>query len=191
MLADTKAMLISIKLRLVNREAMFGSIGRVLSSTETMFVNIRTMFENTKAMFINTEVMFADMNAKLVNAEPDLGNVIDYEKAVMCFFVTLAEPTRPMREEAIKAGYYESATGASFPKIQILTVKGLIDGTERPNYPDLTRGGLMFNKARREQTEKQRDLFGGGQVVPFDRTELPRAADPAEAYSDDPHDNDE
>lgn len=108
----------------------------------------------------------------------DLGHVVDREGAAMGLFVTLADSTRPMREEAIKAGYYESATGASFPKIQILTVKGLLDGTERPNYPDLTRGGLMFNKAKREQTEKQRDLFGA-------RQDLPQAAEPVEPYSED------
>jgi site-specific DNA-methyltransferase (adenine-specific) len=112
----------------------------------------------------------------------DLGHVVDREKAVMGFFVTLAEPTRPMREEAIKVGYYESATGASFPKIQILTVKGLLDGTERPNYPDLMRGGLMFNKAKREQTDKQHDLFGARYAGPLDRSELPQAAEAAEPF---------
>jgi site-specific DNA-methyltransferase (adenine-specific) len=89
----------------------------------------------------------------------DLGHVVDREKAAIGLFVTLVDPTRPMKDEAVGAGYYESATGASFPKIQILTIKGLLEGTEQPNYPDLMRGGLMFKKAKRETTEEQEYLF--------------------------------
>lgn len=89
----------------------------------------------------------------------DLGHVVDREKASIGLFVTLVEPTRPMKDEAVAAGYYEAPTGASFPKIQILTIKGLLEGTEQPNYPDLMRGGLMFKKATREVTEEQDDLF--------------------------------
>lgn len=111
----------------------------------------------------------------------DLGHVVDREKAVMGFFITLAAPTRPMKEEAIKAGYYQSATGANFPKIQILTIKGLLDGTETANFPDLTRGGLMFSKAKRERTDKQHDMFGIYQPPT-------QATEPAAAYSPDSED---
>jgi DNA modification methylase len=90
----------------------------------------------------------------------DLGHVIDREKASIGLFVTLAEPTRPMKEEAIKTGYYESPLGASFPKIQILTIKGLLEGKEQARYPDLMRGGLMFKKAAREIKEKPVRLPG-------------------------------
>lgn len=89
----------------------------------------------------------------------DLGHVVDREKASIGLFVTLVDPTRPMKDEAVAAGYYESPTGASFPKIQIFTIKGLLEGTEQPNYPDLMRGGLMFKKATREITEEQEPLF--------------------------------
>jgi hypothetical protein len=88
----------------------------------------------------------------------DLGHVVDREKAQIGLFVTLTEPTRPMKEEAVKAGYYSSPTAAKFPKIQILTVEGLLNGTEQPRYPDLMRGGLMFRKATKEVKEKQRSL---------------------------------
>lgn len=90
----------------------------------------------------------------------DLGHVIDREKASIGLFLTLAQPTRPMKEEAIKAGYYASPIGASFPKIQILTIKGLLDGTEQARYPDLMRGGLMFKKTEREIKEKPVRLPG-------------------------------
>jgi DNA modification methylase len=80
----------------------------------------------------------------------DLGHVINREKASLGLFVTLTKPTAPMRQEAIKAGYYESPVGANFSKIQILTVKGLLEGTERPRYPDLMQGGLTLRKSKPE-----------------------------------------
>ena len=52
-----------------------------------------------------------------------------------------------------------------FPKLQILTIKGLLDGTIRARYPDLTHGGLTFKKAKKEKTEEQLTL--GGDEVAF------------------------
>ena len=85
----------------------------------------------------------------------DLGHVINREKASLGLFVTRTKPTAPMRQEAVKAGYYESPAGASFAKIQILTVKGLLEGTEKPRYPDLMQGGLMSRKSKPEMTGVQ------------------------------------
>ena len=57
----------------------------------------------------------------------DLKGTIEREKAELGFFVTLAEPTRPMREEAVAAGFYDQARfGAEYPKLQILTIEGLM-----------------------------------------------------------------
>jgi hypothetical protein len=64
-----------------------------------------------------------------------------------------------MKKEAIKAGFYESPSGANFPKIQILTIKGLLDETERAKYPDLMQGGLTFKKARIDTKTTQETLF--------------------------------
>jgi hypothetical protein len=89
----------------------------------------------------------------------DLGHVIEREKAAIGILVTLAKPTGPMLKEAVKAGYYQSPAGANFPKLQILTIEGLLTGTEQPIYPDLMRGGLTFKKAKREVKEKQDGLF--------------------------------
>lgn len=95
----------------------------------------------------------------------DLGHVVDREGAAMGLFVTLAEPTGPMIKEAIKAGYYTSPSGAKFPKIQIVTIEGLLKGTEQPIYPDLMRGGLTFKKATREVTETQLGLLIEGETA--------------------------
>ena len=80
----------------------------------------------------------------------DLGHVVEREKAAMGLFVTLTPPTQPMRTEALSAGYYQSPHFGAFPKLQILTIEGVLDGTERPLYPDLSQGGLTFKKAERE-----------------------------------------
>src|ERR1700752_1550837 len=72
----------------------------------------------------------------------DLAHVVNREKASLGFFVTLTKPTGPMRQEAVKAGFYVNPMGTPFPKIQILTVEGLLQGTERPDYFDLMQGEL-------------------------------------------------
>ncbi len=75
-------------------------------------------------------------------------------------FVTLAPSTDPMRKEAIKEGFYESPTFGSFPKIQILTIEGLMNGTDRPQYPDLSKGSYMGKRAVVEpKTVEQKELF--------------------------------
>lgn len=81
----------------------------------------------------------------------DLKNSVEREKAQMGFFVTLTPPTQPMITEAASAGYYESPWYGAFPKIQILTVEGLLSGLEKPRYPDPSRGSLSFKKAKVEE----------------------------------------
>ena len=92
----------------------------------------------------------------------DLAHVVEREKAEIGLFVTLAEATRPMREEALKTGFYESPiTGAAFPKLQILSIAGLMEGKERPQYPDLSGGGVTFKKAKREEKVTKMDRLTG------------------------------
>lgn len=83
----------------------------------------------------------------------DLKNSVEREKAQMGFFVTLTPPTQPMITEATSAGYYESPWYGAFPKIQILTIEGLLSGLEKPRYPDPSRGGLSFKKAKVEEKQ--------------------------------------
>ena len=90
----------------------------------------------------------------------DLGHVIEREKAAMGFFITLAVPSRPMIVEAAGAGFYVSPiTGARFPKLQILTVEGLLNGNEQARYPHLDAGGLTFKKAKREEVQPEQKML--------------------------------
>ena len=91
----------------------------------------------------------------------DLKNTVEREKAQLGLFVTLTPPTQPMITEAASAGFYESPAHGAFPKIQILTIEGLLAGREQPRYPDLARGGHTFRQAKREGGDgKQAGLFG-------------------------------
>ena len=87
----------------------------------------------------------------------DLAHVIDREQAVIGVFVTLTPPTKPMKIEAVSAGHYHSPHFGDFDKIQILTIEGLLNGTESPRYPDLSRGGANFKSARVEEASTQQD----------------------------------
>ena len=90
----------------------------------------------------------------------DLKGTVDRENAAMGIFVTLTAPTRPMHTEAVSAGYYESALGKSYPRIQILTIEGLLSGQEKAEYPDLARGGLTFKKVKPVEKEAGQLEFG-------------------------------
>jgi DNA modification methylase len=103
-----------------------------------------------------------------VTAVRELANVVEREKAAIGLLITLAKPTAAMQEAAVGAGYYESeATQRAFPRVQLLTIEGLLAGTEAARYPDLMRGGLNFKRAQVE-------------VKPTTQTSLPLAA-PASA----------
>lgn len=85
----------------------------------------------------------------------DLKNTVEREKAQMGWFVTLAKPTKPMIKEAVSAGFYTSPQGIDYPKIQILTVEGLMAGHERPQYLDLAHGKVGRRKAQTEKASGQ------------------------------------
>ena len=84
----------------------------------------------------------------------DLIATVSQQKAAIGLFVTLTKPTKAMIKAAVKEGYYESPIGKSFPKIQILTIEELLNGTNAAHYPNLDAGGLTFKKAKKEE-EKQ------------------------------------
>lgn len=82
----------------------------------------------------------------------DLVGTVESQKAEMGILICLAEPTRGMVEAADKAGTYRHpVTGNTYPRIQILTVKQLLDG-ERPNMPTAF---LPYVKAQRLVVDQQ------------------------------------
>jgi site-specific DNA-methyltransferase (adenine-specific) len=87
-----------------------------------------------------------------------LGDV-NNQKFVGGILLTLEKPTKPMREEAADAGRYTSKLwhDKDYPKIQILTVEGLLGGNERVEAPPQMN---PFAKAQREaKPEKQQEML--------------------------------
>ena len=59
----------------------------------------------------------------------DLRGTVEREKAAMGLFISLEEPTGPMRTEAVSAGFYRSDVWQrDYPKIQLRTVSELLAG---------------------------------------------------------------
>ena len=59
----------------------------------------------------------------------DLKGTVEREKAAMGLFISLEEPTGPMRTEAVSAGFYHSDVWQrDYPKIQLRTVGELLAG---------------------------------------------------------------
>lgn len=75
----------------------------------------------------------------------------DREKAPIGILITLEEPTKPMLEEAATAGYYEPEhfPGYQYPRIQILTIRELLDGKEA-QYPRMAPPAT-FKRAQRHR----------------------------------------
>ncbi|MBN2583309.1 MAG: restriction endonuclease [Planctomycetes bacterium] len=64
----------------------------------------------------------------------DLVGTMSREQSELAVFVTLEEPTQPMRTEAASAGLYTSPyDNQSYPRVQILTVEQLLADPHRPN----------------------------------------------------------
>jgi len=73
----------------------------------------------------------------------ELLGVLEREKAQIGVLITLQDPTRDMRTEAVKAGFYDSSWG-KHPRCQILTIAELLEG-KRVDYPPST--SVTFKKA--------------------------------------------
>jgi hypothetical protein len=87
-----------------------------------------------------------------------LGDV-NNQKFAGGILLTLEKPTKPMREEAADAGRFTSQLwhDKDYPKIQILTIEGLLSGKERVEAPPQVN---PFAKAQREgKLEKQSELI--------------------------------
>jgi len=84
--------------------------------------------------------------------------VREREGAEIALFISLEEPTRGMIADAASAGFYESATGKKYPRVQLLTINGLLSGQHRAEHPDQSPD-LNFKKAKAESNAAQKDLI--------------------------------
>lgn len=83
----------------------------------------------------------------------DLVGTIEREKAAIGVFLTLAEPTKPMIDEADDAGDWASKEWGEFPRIQILTIQQLLDG-ERIKTPPSKSSYPKFQRITENEKEQ-------------------------------------
>ena len=84
--------------------------------------------------------------------------VRERESAEIALFVSLDAPTRGMIADAASAGFYQDGAGRKFPRVQLLTIEGLLSGKQRPEHPD-HQPDLNFKKAKAEAHGKQKELL--------------------------------
>lgn len=89
-----------------------------------------------------------------------LNHVREREKAEIALLISLHEPTSKMKADAASAGVYEwDNKKKTSPRIQLLTIEGLLSGTQQADHPDYVPD-VNFKKARREKAQDTGDLFG-------------------------------
>ncbi len=92
----------------------------------------------------------------------DLKGTIEREKAEIGIFITLDEPSREMELEATTAGVYTSPIdGRDYPRIQILTIRELLDEHKKPMLPLLILP--TYQQGERIPAKKaaeQKEFFG-------------------------------
>lgn len=86
------------------------------------------------------------------------GAMEDHE-AVMAAFITLEEPTSPMKAQALSAGYYEPEAfpGTRYGKLQILTIEELLSG-ETLKYPKLAEATFKRAPKKSKRTTHQKSF---------------------------------
>jgi len=112
--------------------------------------------ERGKAKTIVVQVKSGGVNrGQIATLKGDM----EREGAVIGVFITLEEPTRPMREEAAVAGFYESPWG-KHPRLQILTVRELLDG-KSIDYPPERHVSVTYRRAPRARGKKAEQIGMG------------------------------
>ncbi len=71
----------------------------------------------------------------------------------MGLFVTLADPTAPMKTEAASAGVLDTPFG-KFPRLQIVTIEDLFAGVKPAMPPE---DPAAFRKAAREEDKTRQE----------------------------------
>jgi site-specific DNA-methyltransferase (adenine-specific) len=96
------------------------------------------------------QVKSGHVNAATVR---DLRGVIEREQAAIGVLLTLEPATQPMTSEAAGAGFYQTQNWGKFPRLQILTVEGLLHGTQRLEMPAQTQTDRTFKQAPKESKQ--------------------------------------
>ena len=83
----------------------------------------------------------------------DFAHVIERDNAAMGFFISLDTPTKGMYQEAEELGFFDSPSGRKIPKLQLRTIKELLEGKEFdfPKGYSLKSGGKRLTRVGEQQ----------------------------------------
>lgn len=98
----------------------------------------------------------------------ELNGVVQRERAQMGVLITLADPTRSMVADAAGAGFVEQSAHGRLPRIQIATIRDLLDGRlpKLPPMPAPVMSAPRSKSARnRDQLELLLPFAGAGPVT--------------------------
>jgi len=89
----------------------------------------------------------------------DFAHVIDREQAAMGYFICLESPTKGMHSAAEEAGFFISPSGRKIPKLQVRTIKELLEDDKEFDFP---KGYSLKSGGRRllRKSEENGELFG-------------------------------
>jgi site-specific DNA-methyltransferase (adenine-specific) len=91
----------------------------------------------------------------------ELRGTIEREKAAIGLFITLEEPTRPMRDEATAAGsWHSNVWNRDYPKIQILSIRELLEEHRKPDLPTFVHTPYQQAERVLPMAADQQSLFG-------------------------------
>lgn len=124
----------------------------------------RLFFHDEPAGGPTRTALFSVKSGKLKATDVrDLRAVLDREKAVIGALITLDDPTKTMRAEAASCGFYTSNFDQQkYPRLQLLTVGGLLERRERFEYPSARQVNVTFKRAPVAQPKvNQGTLFEG------------------------------
>ncbi len=91
----------------------------------------------------------------------DLKGVLEREHAEIGLFITLEEPSAPMRQEAATAGVYHSElSGRDYQRLQILSIKDILEDHRKPELPLLVLPAYQQAERVRPKAAEQAEMFG-------------------------------
>ena len=106
-----------------------------------------------RAKRIIVQVKSGRVNRGLIAA---LKGDMEREKAAIGLLITLENPTRPMQDEAVSAGFYtpEHFPDAQYPRVQMLTIEELLGG-KQAEYPRVAPDATFRRASRRRSAGSQ------------------------------------
>ena len=120
----------------------------------------RLFFHDEKDATATKQIILSVKSGKIPATHVrELRGVIERENAAIGVLLTLEKPTKPMLREAADAGFYNSPWGSSHPRLQIFTIKELLE-ERRIDYPR-TNANVTHKKADKyiKTPEKPRLLY--------------------------------